>query len=60
MLVLTVDIAGLLITRLSALVERKLSGKHVLFMLGGGGGVVMESKMSDAGSDKTTPDLGQN
>lgn len=38
MLVLTVDIAGLLITRLSALVERKLSGKHVLFMLGGGGG----------------------
>lgn len=32
-LVLTVDIAGLLLARLFALVERKLSGKEVLFTL---------------------------
>lgn len=59
-LVLTVDVAGLLIACLSALVEGKLSGKHVLFTLrvgaggekggaGEGGGVVMESKRGGRG-----------
>lgn len=72
-LVLTVDVAGLLIACLSALVEGKLSGKHVLFTLRVGAGGEKgeagegrgwwwsqkeeEEEMSDVGFDRMRPDL---